>query len=127
MLEIRCGQDSATARSARAKLAGGGVSFEFFSPNPRQENEPMTDVSKTAPEMLRWLVERIERLEEEKKSLSDDISEIYSEAKSSGFDIKVLRQVIRQRRIDARELEEQETILDLYKQALGMKLPEFVD
>ncbi len=87
----------------------------------------MTDVSKTAPEMLRWLVERIERLEEEKKSLSDDISEIYSEAKSSGFDIKVLRQVIRQRRIDARELEEQETILDLYKQALGMKLPEFVD
>ncbi len=80
----------------------------------------MTDVGGIAVERLRSLVERIERLEEEKKALADDIKEIYSEAKSSGFDVKVLRQVIRQRKIDARELEEQETILDLYRRALGM-------
>jgi uncharacterized protein (UPF0335 family) len=85
----------------------------------------MTDVGGIAPEMLRSLVERIEQLEEEKKSLADDIGEIYAEAKSAGFDTKVLRQVIRQRRIDARELEEQETILDLYRRALGMTPPEF--
>jgi uncharacterized protein (UPF0335 family) len=80
----------------------------------------MTEVGGIAVERLRSLVERIERLEEEKKALADDIKEIYSEAKSSGFDVKVLRQVIRQRKIDARELEEQETILDLYRRALGM-------
>jgi uncharacterized protein (UPF0335 family) len=80
----------------------------------------MTEVGGIAVERLRSLVERIERLEEEKKALADDIKEIYAEAKSSGFDVKVLRQVIRQRKIDARELEEQETILDLYRRALGM-------
>jgi uncharacterized protein (UPF0335 family) len=84
------------------------------------EQLKMTDVGGIAVERLRSLVERIERLEEEKKALADDIKEIYSEAKSSGFDVKVLRQVIRQRKIDARELEEQETILDLYRRALGM-------
>jgi uncharacterized protein (UPF0335 family) len=80
----------------------------------------MTEVGGIAVERLRSLVERIERLEEEKKALADDIKEIYAEAKSAGFDTKVLRQVIRQRKIDARELEEQETILDLYRRALGM-------
>jgi uncharacterized protein (UPF0335 family) len=80
----------------------------------------MTEVGGIAVERLRSLVERIERLEEEKKALADDIKEIYAEAKSTGFDVKVLRQVIRQRKIDARELEEQETILDLYRRALGM-------
>jgi uncharacterized protein (UPF0335 family) len=84
------------------------------------ERIEMTEVGGIAVERLRSLVERIERLEEEKKALADDIKEIYSEAKSSGFDVKVLRQVIRQRKIDARELEEQETILDLYRRALGM-------
>lgn len=81
----------------------------------------MTEVGGIAQEVLQSLVGRIERLEEEKRSLADDIKAIYAEAKSCGFDVKVLRQVIRQRRIDARELEEQETILDLYKMALGMK------
>ena len=80
----------------------------------------MTEVGGIAVERLRSLVERIERLEEEKKALADDIKEIYAEAKSAGFDTKVLRKVIRQRKIDARELEEQETILDLYRRALGM-------
>jgi uncharacterized protein (UPF0335 family) len=69
---------------------------------------------------LRSLVERIERLEEEKKSLSDDIREVYSEAKGHGFDTKIIRQVIRLRRLDSVERQEMEAILDLYKAALGM-------
>jgi uncharacterized protein (UPF0335 family) len=73
-----------------------------------------------AADRLRSLVERIERLEEEKKALTDDIRDVYAEAKSAGFDIKVLRQLIRLRRSQPAEVEEQETLLDLYRRALGM-------
>ena len=73
-----------------------------------------------AADRLRSLVERIERLEEERKALAGDIKDIYAEAKSAGFDVKVLRQVIRLRRQDQAEVEEQESLLDLYKRALGM-------
>jgi uncharacterized protein (UPF0335 family) len=65
-------------------------------------------------------VERIERLEEEKKALSSDIKDIFAEAKSAGFDVKVLRAVIRLRKQEPAEVEEQETLLDLYRRALGM-------
>lgn len=68
---------------------------------------------------LKALVDRIERLEEEKKTLSGDIKEVYTEAKSNGFDTKVLRKVISLRKKDAAEREEEEAILDLYMQALG--------
>ncbi|MEA2739155.1 MAG: hypothetical protein QOH05_2462 [Acetobacteraceae bacterium] len=73
-----------------------------------------------AVERLRSLVERIERLEEERKALSSDIKDIYAEAKSAGFDPKVLRQLIRIRKQEAAEVEEQETMLDIYRRALGM-------
>lgn len=73
-----------------------------------------------AGEMLRSLVERIERLEEEKKALSTDIREIYLEARSHGFDAKIMREVIRLRKLDAAERQERDAILDLYKHALGM-------
>lgn len=73
-----------------------------------------------AADRLRSLVERIERLEEERKALAGDIKDIYGEAKSAGFDVKVLRQIIRLRRQDQAEVEEQESLLDLYKRALGM-------
>ncbi len=73
-----------------------------------------------AADRLRSLVERIERLEEERKALAGDIKDIYAEAKSAGFDVKVLRQIIRLRRQDQAEVEEQESLLDLYKRALGM-------
>ena len=73
-----------------------------------------------AADRLRSLVERIERLEEERKALASDIKDIYSEAKSAGFDIKVLRQLIRIRKQEAAEVEEQETMLDIYRRALGM-------
>lgn len=73
-----------------------------------------------AVERLRSLVERIERLEEERKALGSDIRDIYAEAKSAGFDPKVLRHLIKIRKQEAAEVEEQETMLDIYRRALGM-------
>ncbi|MDD2796224.1 DUF2312 domain-containing protein [Acidocella sp.] len=73
-----------------------------------------------AGERLRSIVERIERLEEERKALGSDIKDIYSEAKSAGFDVKVLRQLIRIRKQEPAEIEEQETLLDVYRRAIGM-------
>ena len=69
---------------------------------------------------LRGIVERIERLEEERKALGSDIKDVFSEAKSAGFDIKVLRQLIRLRKQEPAEVEEQETLLDVYRRAIGM-------
>jgi uncharacterized protein (UPF0335 family) len=69
---------------------------------------------------LKSIVERIERLEEEKKALADDIKEVFAEAKANGFDTKVLRTVIRLRKQDKTERQEQEALLDLYLHALGM-------
>ena len=74
-----------------------------------------------AAEQLKSFVERVERLEEEKTALTADIREVYSEAKGGGFDTKILRQVVRLRRLDKSELQEQESVLDLYLSALGMR------
>ena len=73
-----------------------------------------------AADRLRSLVERIERLEEERRALAGDIRDIYAEAKSAGFDVKVMRQLIRLRKQEPSEVEEQETLLDVYRRALGM-------
>jgi len=73
-----------------------------------------------ARDQLRAFIERIERLEEEKRAIADDIKEVYAEAKGSGFDTKVLRKVVSIRKQDAQERAEQEAILDLYLHALGM-------
>ena len=74
-----------------------------------------------AKDQLKSLVERIERLEEEKAALAADIREVYSEAKGVGFDTKIIRQVVRLRRLDRADRQEQEAILDLYLAALGMR------
>jgi uncharacterized protein (UPF0335 family) len=86
----------------------------------RQKDAPDADVGGIAADRLRSIVERIERLEEERKALAGDIKDIYAEAKSAGFDVKVLRQIISLRRKEPAEVEEQETLLDLYRRALGM-------
>lgn len=80
----------------------------------------MSNLEGNARQQLRVFVERIERMEEEKAAIAADIREIYSEAKGVGFDAKVLRQVVRLRKQDANERQEQEAILDLYLHALGM-------
>ncbi|AOW47160.1 hypothetical protein A4S02_10705 [Acetobacter ascendens] len=81
-------------------------------------NDPA--VGGIAADRLRSIIERVERLEEERKALSGDIKDIFTEAKSAGFDVKVLRQIIRIRRQEPAEVEEQETLLDVYRRALGM-------
>lgn len=73
-----------------------------------------------AGDQLRQYIERIERLEEEKKSISEDIKEVFAEAKGNGFDAKIMRKIISLRRMEAAERDEQETLIDLYKMALGM-------
>ena len=73
-----------------------------------------------AADQLRAIIERVERLEEDKKAISDDIKDIYAEAKGNGYDVKALRTIVRLRRQDADERAEQEAILDSYLHAMGM-------
>ena len=80
----------------------------------------MPDIGGIAGERLKSFIERIERLEEEKQALAGDIKEVYAEAKGTGFDTKIMRQIIRIRKRDQDELDEEETLLDVYKRALGM-------
>ena len=80
----------------------------------------MADVGGIAADKLRSLVERIERLEEEKAALSADIREVYSEAKGSGFDVKIIRQIVRLRKLDQSERQEQEALMDVYRRALNI-------
>jgi uncharacterized protein (UPF0335 family) len=80
----------------------------------------MPDVGGVAVERLKSFIERIERLEEEKRALSGDIKEVYAEAKGTGFEPKIMRQIIKLRQMDKEEIDEEESLLDVYKRALGM-------
>lgn len=80
-----------------------------------------TDVGGIAAERLRSFIERIERLEEEKKGIQDDIKDIFAEAKGTGFDVKTIRQIIRLRRMEKDDRQEADALLELYKAALGME------
>ena len=80
----------------------------------------MPHVGGIAGRQLKSFIERIERLEDEKRALGEDIKEVYAEAKGSGFEPKIMRQIIKIRRMDKEEHDEQETLLDLYKRALNM-------
>lgn len=73
-----------------------------------------------ASERLKALIERIERLEQEKSDLASDIRDVYAEAKSTGFEPKVIRQIVRLRKMDSNDRQEQEDLLDLYMSSLGM-------
>jgi uncharacterized protein (UPF0335 family) len=81
------------------------------------QDSPATRFSK---DQLKSIIERIERLEEEKTSISDDIKDVYAEAKGNGYDVKALRTIVRMRKQDAHEREEAEAVLDTYLHALGM-------
>ncbi|HFA59168.1 MAG TPA: DUF2312 domain-containing protein [Rhodospirillales bacterium] len=80
----------------------------------------MAEVGGIAGDRLRSFIERIERLEEEKRELLEQIREVYAEAKADGFDVKVMRQLVRLRRMKPQERGEQEELLELYKSAIGM-------
>jgi uncharacterized protein (UPF0335 family) len=81
------------------------------------QEQPSTNFAK---EQLKAVIERVERLEEEKKAIADDIKDVYAEAKAHGFDVKALRTIVRLRKQDSDERKEEEAILETYMHALGM-------
>ena len=84
----------------------------------------MTDIGGISSNQLRLFIEKVERLEEEKSELMESLREVFSEAKSVGFDVKIMKQIIKLRKMKREDLAEQEELLDLYKAALGM-IPSF--
>ncbi len=80
----------------------------------------MSEGPNIAKDILRSYVERIERLEEEKKETADQIREVFAEAKGNGFDVKAMREILKLRKLDSADRSEQEQLIDLYKQALDM-------
>lgn len=130
------------ARSARLLLQlADEVAVQRFASPPRallaqfrREDPPMPDIdagphattghnsrrTETTDDRLRLLVERVERLEEEKKGIGDDISDVYKEARAVGYDVKIMRQIVRLRKMAPDDRKEMEAILDLYKSALGL-------
>ena len=80
----------------------------------------MTEAGGIAADRLRSLIERIERLEEEKKALSGDIRDVFAEAKSAGFDVKIMRSILKLRKMNAADRDEQEFLLDTYRKALDL-------
>ena len=83
----------------------------------KEDESPAT---RFAVDQLKSIIERIERLEEEKKAISEDIKDVYAESKGNGYDVKALRTIIRLRKQDPNERQEEESILETYMQALGM-------
>lgn len=89
----------------------------------KQDVAPAETAAQTggiAADRLRSIIERVERLEEERKALAGDIKDIFSEAKSAGFDVKIIKQILKLRKMEPAQVEEQETLLDIYRRALGM-------
>jgi uncharacterized protein (UPF0335 family) len=84
------------------------------------DDQNTSQIGGIAAEALRQIIERIERLEEEKKALQGDIKDVYTQAKSQGFDTKIIRAIVRLRKMEDHEREESEQLLDLYKAAIGM-------
>ncbi len=83
--------------------------------------EKVADVGGIATDRLRSFIERVERLEEEKGNIQKDIKEVYAEAKGTGFDVKIIRQIVRLRKIEEHVRKETDELLDLYKRAIGME------
>jgi uncharacterized protein (UPF0335 family) len=109
----KIGREMAAADAAQVDLE------EVTGVQPAQARRE-AEAGGIAADRLRSIVERIERLDEERKGIADNIKDIFTEAASSGFDRKVVRQIISIRKKEPAEVEEQETLLDLYKRALGM-------
>ncbi len=84
------------------------------------KQQPNAAATRVAKDQLRSIIERVEKLEEEKKAIADDIKDVFGEAKVNGFDVKALRTIIRLRKMEATEREEQDAILETYMHALGM-------
>ena len=108
-------------RSTKATETTAALEQVAERPNDQPDDGPLSDAAAGfAKEQLKSFIERIERLEEEKKTIADDIKDVFAEAKGTGFDVKALRAILRMRKQDADQRAEHEAIVDLYMQALGM-------
>jgi len=107
----------ASAPSAFDSITHFNQEYPMATSAAAVKEEPATTFAK---DQLKAIVERIERLEEEKKTISDDIRDVYAESKGNGFDVKALRAIVRMRKQDPQERQEAETILETYMHALGM-------
>ncbi len=92
-----------------------------FPAGADDEEDEARDVGGVAGKRLRSFIERIERLEEEKAALAEDVKEVYAEAKGTGFDVKTLRQIIKLRKVEVEKRREADELLELYKAAIGME------
>lgn len=108
------------AAARDAAIGGEQIDLEEATGVAEDQKAREADAGGIAADRLRSIVERVERLEEERKALASDIKGVFSEAKSAGFEVKVLRRLIRDRKRKPAELENEETLLDLYKRAMGM-------
>ena len=97
------------------------ASFQAPENNDQSSSSTTNDVGGVAGARLKAFVERVERLEEEKAAISDDIKEVFAEAKGAGFDVKTLRKVITLRKLDEEKRKEADELLELYKAAIGME------
>lgn len=105
---------SAKGKRAMAEQAGADMGA--------RSADREVEVAGIAADRLKSLIERIERLEEEKAALAGDIRDVFAEAKGTGFDIKIMRQILKLRKMEQNDRQEQEHLLDLYKRALGMEV-----
>lgn len=90
-------------------------------PNGESSGEETQDVGGVSGARLKSFIERVERLEEEKSAIAEDIKEVYGEAKATGFDVKIIRRVIKLRKMELQKRREEDDLLELYKAAIGME------
>lgn len=120
-LPVSDDQETGDIPSAQAQGGPSVPSNQGNQSNQNSQTEETKDVGGVAGQRLASFLERVERLEEEKAALMEDIKEVYAEAKGVGFDVKTMRRIIALRKMDSEKRRESEELLDLYKSAVGMR------
>lgn len=119
-LALKTNQDLVKQGVVETRSSASGKPQWRIRQEASASDRAIQNIGGIAAEALQQYVERIERLEEEKRALSEDIKQVLAEAKSTGFDTKIIRAIVKLRRIEEHDRKEQEELLDLYKAALGM-------
>jgi uncharacterized protein (UPF0335 family) len=106
--------------NAETNVASFPAGEDEATSTTKSSSDAIGDVGGITGDRLRSFIERVERLEEEKAALAEDLKEVYGEAKSSGFDVKIMRKIVSLRKMDSEKRQEEEHLLELYKSAIGM-------